>query len=148
MLSNLLKVCQSNDKLCQERLRNVEITCELLKKNDVLLKDYSICYPDDEEESDDKENAAEEEIKLLEIAKVDNTTEIENLEKRIKLLEDEQNSIRAQNEANKKVELKNTSDIEELKEKVSSISDIMEKCSQPNFHHSGKQGKMKSCSFL
>ena len=76
VFSNLLKVCQNNEKICQDRLRDVEITCELLKKNDIVLKDYSICYPDEEDESMSEDHTKENEIKSLEIAKDENMTEI------------------------------------------------------------------------
>ena len=52
VISKLLQVCQNNDKDCQERLNRLEITCDILKKNDFVLKEYSICYPDEEDNNE------------------------------------------------------------------------------------------------
>ena len=97
VLSNLLKVCQSDDKLCHERLDRLEITCDLLKKNDIVLKEYSICYPNDEDEpeqdQDEKQSHNNEEeipdkeshgmdIEELKVTKENYLTEITNLEEK------------------------------------------------------------------
>ena len=116
VISKLVQVCQSDGKQVRERVSNIEVTCELLKRNDVVLKEYSICYPDDEEEIEDrpqmdvKEHTTDEEIRLIERSKQENAKEIKNLEQRIKNLEDEKDSLMADSTANKEVGLKNTSD--------------------------------------
>ena len=64
----MVKVCQSNNKLYQERLCILEITFELLKKDNLVLKEYSICYPNEEDEMEQEENIAEARTKSLECA--------------------------------------------------------------------------------
>ena len=123
VISKLLQVSQNDNKQLQERVSNLEITCEFLKKNDVVLKEYSICYPDTEEEVEVKESTrTEAEIKTIETAKKENACEIIILEQRIQKLESEHDSLQAKSDMNKNIGSKNTGDIEELKEKGLHIS--------------------------
>ena len=122
----LVQVCQSNNKLYQERLGNLEITFELLKKDNLVLKEYSICYPNEEDEMEQEENIAEARTKSLECAennyclesssnietpdtiienleaaKAKNAIKIQNLNERLRNLEDEQRALKVSSVENK-----------------------------------------------